>query len=134
MPIVGIGSEIVECVRIGRLLDQFGIAFLNRVYTDREVQECQARIRPVEHYAARWAAKEAVLRAIGLGPGSGLARTWIEIRQESAAKSDVRLRGPAAEHAASRGIAKVLVSLAHCRSYATAHALAVSSAHTPPPV
>ena len=73
MDIVGIGTDIVECLRIGRMIEQHGELFLTRVYTEREIRYCQERKRAVEHFAGRWAAKEAVLKALGVGWRRGLA-------------------------------------------------------------
>jgi holo-[acyl-carrier protein] synthase len=132
LDILGIGSEIVECVRIGRLLEQHGEAFLARVFTELEQRECQSRLRPIEHFAARWAAKESVLRALGLGRGPGIARTTVEVRVGDGRRPEVQLRGPTDDEAVARGVGEVLVSMAHCRAYATAHALALPRRAAPP--
>src|SRR5439155_9903409 len=67
MEIVGIGTDIVECLRIGRMIEQHGELFLTRVYTEREVRYCQGRKHATEHFAGRWAAKEAILKCLGTG-------------------------------------------------------------------
>ena len=67
MDIVGIGTDIVECLRIGRMIEQHGELFLTRIFTEREIRYCQERKRAMEHFAGRWAAKEAVLKALGVG-------------------------------------------------------------------
>src|SRR6266566_3118953 len=83
MEIVGIGTDIVECLRIGRMIEQHGEVFLTRVYTEREIRFCQARRRATEHFAARWAAKEAILRALGTPWRRGIEWTDIEIEQDA---------------------------------------------------
>src|SRR4029077_7672991 len=65
MDILGIGTDIIECPRIGKMIEQHGEVFLRRVYTDREIRYCQARKHAIEHFAGRWAAKEAILKALG---------------------------------------------------------------------
>ena len=125
MEIVGIGTDIVECLRIGRMIEQHGELFLSRVYTEREVRYCQARKRAVEHFAGRWAAKEAVLKCLGSGWRKGLCWTDIEVRNDPAGKPVVLLCGAAKESAQQLRISDILLSISHCRAYATAHAVAV---------
>ena len=125
MDILGIGTDIVECLRIGRMIEQHGELFLMRIFTEREVRYCQERKRAVEHFAGRWAAKEAVLKALGVGWRRGLAFTDVEIRNEAGGRPQVHLCGAAKDAAQSRRVGDVLLSIAHCRAYATAYALAV---------
>ena len=63
MQILGIGTDIVECPRIGKMIEQHGELFLRRVYTEREIRYCQSRKHAIEHFAGRWAAKEAAVKA-----------------------------------------------------------------------
>jgi holo-[acyl-carrier protein] synthase len=125
MDIVGIGTEIVECLRVGRMIEQHGEVFLARVYTDREVRFCQARRRATEHFAARWAAKEAVFKALGTPWRRGIEWTDIEIEEEPGGVPQVLLGGATKESARSLRVANILLSLAHCRAYATAYAIAM---------
>src|SRR5262245_46704388 len=127
MEIVGIGTDIVECHRIGRMIEHYGELFLNRVYTEREIRYCQARKHATEHFAGRWAAKEAILKCLGTGWRRGLCWTEIEIRNDPAGKPSVLLGGVARDHAEQLHIGQVLLSISHCRAYATAYALAMSS-------
>ena len=80
MDILGIGTDIIECPRIGKMIEQHGELFLRRVYTEREIRYCQARKHAIEHFAGRWAAKEAILKAIGTGWSRGIAWTDLEVR------------------------------------------------------
>ena len=125
MEIVGIGTDIVECLRIGRMIEQHGELFLNRVYTEREVRYCQSRKRAVEHFAGRWAAKEAILKCLGSGWRKGLCWTDMEIRNDPNGKPAVLLCGAAKESAQQLRITDILLSISHCRAYATASAIAV---------
>jgi holo-[acyl-carrier protein] synthase len=125
MEIVGIGTDIVECLRIGRMVEQHGELFLNRVYTPREIRYCQARKHATEHFAGRWAAKEAILKCLGTGWRKGLCWTDMEIRNDKLGKPWVILQGAARDRAQLLGIGNVMLSISHCRAYATAYALAV---------
>jgi holo-[acyl-carrier protein] synthase len=128
MEIVGIGTDIVECLRIGRMIEQHGELFLTRVYTAREIRYCQARKHATEHFAGRWAAKEAVLKCLGTGWRRGLCWTDMEVRNDPQGKPRVVIRGGARDQALQLHISEILLSISHCRAYATAYALAVRGA------
>ena len=132
MEIVGIGTDIVECLRIGRMIEHHGELFLNRVFSDREIRYCQARRRAMEHFAGRWAAKEAILKCLGTGWRRGLCWTEIEIRNDPDGKPTVHLCGAAKEVAQTLLIADIHLSISHCRAYATAYAVAVRDGATLP--
>lgn len=125
MDILGIGTDIIEVPRIGRMIEQHGELFLRRVYTDREIHYCQARKHAFEHFAGRWAAKEAILKAIGTGWAKGICWTDMEIRHDPAGGPRVLVRGGARDAALRRGISEIRISISHCRTYATAFAIAV---------
>ena len=126
MEIVGIGTDIVECVRIGRMIEQHGELFLTRVYTPWEIRYCQSRKNSTEHFAGRWAAKEAILKCLGTGWRKGIGWTDMEIRNNSQGAPMVSLCGMAKETADQLGISAVLISISHCRAYATAYGMAVN--------
>jgi holo-[acyl-carrier protein] synthase len=125
MEIVGIGTDIVECLRVGRMIEQHGELFLARVYTEREVRFCQSRKRATEHFAARWAGKEAILKALGTPWRRGMEWTDLEIIEEAGAVPHVVLTGATRDFAETLHVRQVLLSMAHCRAYATAYAIAV---------
>src|SRR5262245_35676238 len=125
MDIVGIGSDIVECLRIGRMIEQHGEVFLARIYTEREILLCQSRRRSTEQFAARWAAKEAVLRALGSPWRRGLEWTDIEVRESADGVPQVHLGGAVRELAELRQVSNIHLTLSYCRAYATATAVAV---------
>ncbi len=127
MEILGIGTDIVECPRIGKMIEQYGELFLRRVYTAREVRYCQARKHAIEHFAGRWAAKEAILKAMGAVGSQGISWTDLEVRMDESGQSQVLVGGAAKEVARTRGIADILISIAHCRTYATAYAIALAA-------
>ena len=126
--IVGIGTDIVECIRIRRMIDVHGELFLHRVYTDREIRYCQSRRHAAEHFAGRWAAKEAVLKALGTGWRRGISWRDIEIRNDPSGQPKVAVRGEAKEIAKKMQLEDMLITVSHCRTYATAFALAVRRA------
>jgi len=125
MEIVGIGTDIVECVRIARMIEEHGELFLTRVFTDREIRYCQSRKHATEHFAGRWAAKEAILKCLGTGWRRGIRWTDVEVRNDFNGQPRVHVCGAAKDQAQQLRVADILVSISHCRAYATAYALAV---------
>jgi len=126
MDIMGIGTDIIECPRIGKMIEKHGEVFLRRVYTEREIRYCQAKKQATEHFAGRWAAKEAILKAIGTGWSRGICWTDLEVRNIVSGAPQVLVRGGAKEAAIERGIGDILISISHCRTYATAYAIALA--------
>jgi len=125
MSVLGIGNDIVECLRIARMIERHGELFISRVYTPREIEYCSARKAATQHYAGRWAAKEAVLKAMGTGWVRGLHWRDIEVRNERGGRPIIALGGGAREVCENLGIQEILISISHCRSHATAYALAI---------
>lgn len=125
MKILGIGTDITECLRIAQMIERHGELFIGRVYTPHEIEYCRSRRMATQHFAGRWAAKEAVLKALGTGWRRGISWRDVEIRNLPTGQPFATLRGGTAEIAADRGIGCVLVSISHCRTHATAHAVAV---------
>ena len=128
MVIVGIGTEIVECARIGRMIESHGELFLQRVYTAGEIRHCLARKGVTERFAACWAAKEAVLKCLGGRWTRGTRWTELEVCDPVGGPVSVVLHGAARDRAAQLRVTDVHLSLAHSRAYATAYALAVGRA------
>ncbi|MBM4005016.1 MAG: holo-[acyl-carrier-protein] synthase [Planctomycetes bacterium] len=124
MNVLGIGTDIVECLRIAQMIERHGELFLTRVFTPREIEYCSARKAATQHYAGRWAAKEAVLKALGTGWSRGISWTDVEVRNEPGGSPSIALTGGALEASQRKGIANVLISISHCRSHATAFAVA----------
>ena len=126
MVIVGIGTDIIECPRIGKMVEQHGELFLRRVYTEREIRYCQAKKHATEHFAGRWAAKEAILKSIGTGWSRGISWTDLEVRNDFGGKPRVLVCGVAKQMMLERGIGDILITISHTRTYATAFALALA--------
>jgi holo-[acyl-carrier protein] synthase len=125
MNILGIGTDIVECLRIAQMIERHGELFITRVYTPREIRYCQRRKAATQHFAGRWAAKEAVLKAVGTGWRRGISWRDVEICNVAGGKPVVVIRGGLREIADEMGIGQVLISISHCRSHATAYAIAI---------
>lgn len=133
MKILGIGTDIIECLRIAQMIERHGELFINRVYTPYEIRYCSSRKQATQHYAGRWAAKEAVLKALGTGWRRGISWRDIEVRNDSQGKPVVGLRGGARDLVEQLGIREMLVSISHCRSHAMAYALAMGDDEPPLP-
>jgi len=127
MHVLGIGTDIIECLRIAQMIERHGEYFVGRVYTEHEIGYCSARKASTQHYAGRWAAKEAVLKAMGTGWSRGISWRDVEIRNDEGGRPHVRLGGGAREICEKLGIADMLISISHCRSHAIAFATAVGA-------
>ncbi len=125
MSIIGIGTDIVECLRVANMIEKHEDIFIQKVYTPGEIEYCGARKSATQHYAGRWAAKEAILKAIGTGWAKGIQWTDIEIVNHMGGKPYVKLGGEAKNICESLGITDILISISHCRTFATAFATAV---------
>jgi holo-[acyl-carrier protein] synthase len=127
MNVLGIGTDITECLRIAQMIERHGELFVGRVYTPHEIDYCRSRRMATQHFAGRWAAKEAVLKAIGTGWRRGISWRDIEVRNGQGGKPSAHLRGGTLEAAERLGVRCVLVSISHCRSHATAYAVALDA-------
>jgi holo-[acyl-carrier protein] synthase len=126
--ILGTGVDIVETVRIQSSVEEFGDRFLNRCFWPDEAAYCRGMKFPALHFAARFAAKEAISKAFGTGIGQHLGWKDMEIRKRDSGEPYVVFHGKGAELAKSRGVTEVFVSLSHCKDYAAAHAVLVGQA------
>ena len=122
--VVRIGVDIVAVARVARLASEDARA-LDDVFTSEELAYCRRRGSSNEHLAARFAAKEAVLKAFGTGIGRRMRWTDVEIVKERSGRPSVRLHGEVAAWARRRGLADVDVSLSHSAGLAVAHAVSV---------
>lgn len=125
MNILGHGVDIVEIARIKRMLDDHDEHFIQRCFTDVEQRHAEAgRARRVERYAARFAGKEAILKALGTGLTGGATWTDMQIDVETSGKPVVQLSGLCAEVAAELGITHWHISLSHTAGLAMASVIA----------
>ncbi len=125
MNIIGIGTDIIEVERIAKMIQKHDKMFLTRVYTPREIQYCSPRKAANQHYAGRWAAKEAVLKTLGTGWAKGIQWTDIELLNRMGGKPEIHLVGAAADVAKGLGIHQIQISISHCRKFAVAFATAL---------
>lgn len=125
--IVAIGTDLTEVERIRSALDnpRSGRRFRDRIFTPGEQTYCERRGSGVyESYAARFAAKEAVMKALGLGWGAQLGWLDIEVRRRPGARPEILLSGRATAHAASLGVRRLHLALTHTATLAEAQVVA----------
>ena len=126
MRIVGVGVDLVEVARLERSITEHGDRFLERCFTASEREYAGDSRRRIEHLAARFAAKEATLKALGTGLAMGIAWREMEVRRERGREPRMVLSGRCRAIAAARGGDRVLLSLTHDGDYAMAQAMLVS--------
>ncbi|HJM39332.1 MAG TPA: holo-ACP synthase [Planctomycetota bacterium] len=121
----GIGIDLVEVDRFRSALEKGGATFLNRLFTPSEQEDCASRADPPIHYAARWAAKEAAMKALGSGfAQDGVEFTHFEIRSDGSSPPQILLHKKAAELASERGLRSLRLSLSHTSTTAAAVVMA----------
>ena len=111
--IVGIGTDLAEVARIRRSIARWGDRFLNRIYTQRERAYSSSKANPAERFAARFAAKEAGMKAIGTGWNLGVTWQDFEVVNEISGRPTLRLTGVAQQVAQHLGVQRVSISLTH---------------------
>jgi holo-[acyl-carrier protein] synthase len=119
----GVGTDIVAVARIAALIRDRGMAFLERWFTAREIDYCSGKAVPSRHFAARFAAKEAVAKALPMVWDGPLPWRSIEIVNDPRGAPSVTLSGALADAATRAGLGEIKVSLSHCDEYAVAFAL-----------
>ena len=121
--IVGTGVDIAEVPRVAAAIERFGERFLKRVFTAAEVRYCRSKHNAVERFAARFAAKEAALKAIGTGWRLGVAWTDVEVRREPGGRPTIGFTGKAADFAARLGVKRTSLSMSHTKEHAIAQVI-----------
>jgi holo-[acyl-carrier protein] synthase len=124
--VISIGTDIIECSRISQMMEKHGAVFLQRVFTRGEIDYCSDKKMAYQHFAGRWAAKEAVLKTLGTGWAQGVQWTDVEVVRQPTGVPTIELRGRALEVANELGICRVLISISHTKEYAVAFATALS--------
>lgn len=125
MSVRGIGVDLVKIPRMREVISRWDERFLRRVFTDREIDDCRARRDPAPHFAARFAAKEAGMKALGTGLRLGVTWRELEVRRAPDQAPTLELHGRTRELGLARGGRRMLLSLSHDGDYALAHALLV---------
>jgi holo-[acyl-carrier protein] synthase len=121
--ILGTGIDIAEVDRIGESIERFGDRFLRRVFTEGEIRYCEARATRFESYAARFAAKEAGMKALGTGWSRGVRWRDIEVVRPKGQRPTIQFHGEAAAIAERLGAKNIALSLTHTSGQALAHVI-----------
>lgn len=132
MPEAAVGVDIVEIQRMERILSKTP-SFAQRMFTEEERIYCESSSRPAAHYACRFAAREAVLKALGTGFGNGIGRNDVSVSRDQNGKPVAVLSGGALKAAQSRGIVEVAISLSFTSELAVANAMAITEDVKPRP-
>ena len=127
-----IGVDIVEVSRMERVLKKTP-SFASRMFTEEERLYCDSKARPAAHYAARFAAREAVLKALGTGFSEGIGRKDVSVSRDNRGKPYAKLIGRAAEIAEDLGIVEIALSITHTGDLAVANAMAITQGARPLP-
>jgi holo-[acyl-carrier protein] synthase len=123
--VIGIGVDLVRISRMREVIERWQERFLARVFTEQEITYCRGRRDPVPHFAARLAAKEAGLKALGPGLRMGVSWREREVRRERGAAPRLVLSGRSREIGLERGGRRMLLALTHDGDYALAQAMLV---------
>lgn len=128
----GIGVDIVEIARMEAALERTS-SFAQRMFTEEERAYCEGTARPAIHYAARFAAREAVLKALGTGFARGVGRKDVSVSRDQQGRPIAVLTGRALEIAREQGVVEVALSLSHTNELAVANAMAITADARPQP-
>jgi len=124
MATIGIGVDLIELHRVRASLKRHGSRFKNRLFTEQEIEYCDSKgANAFRHYAARFAAKEAVMKALGVGWQIGTAWKEIEVFRTGKGQPQIRLKGSTARTALKLKSRKIHLSLTHSEDYAAAFAI-----------
>jgi holo-[acyl-carrier protein] synthase len=121
--IVGTGIDLAEVPRIAASIVRFGDRFLHRIFTADEIRYCESKANRIERYAARFAAKEAAMKAIGTGWNHGVTWRDVEVCRAPGGRPTITFHGKAAEFAAKLGVVHIALSLSHTAEYAIAQVI-----------
>jgi holo-[acyl-carrier protein] synthase len=121
--ILGTGVDIAEVPRIRESIERFGDRFLHRIFTDSEIHYCEQKATRFESYAARFAAKEAGMKALGTGWSRGVRWRDIEVVRPKGQRPTIQFHGEAAAIAAKLGTKNIALSLTHTSEQALAHVI-----------
>ena len=121
--IVGTGIDIAEVPRIRQSIARFGDRFLQRIYTAGEIRYCDSKANRAERYAARFAAKEAAMKALGTGWNHGVRWRDCEVTRRPGGRPTISFHGVAAEFAARLGVKNAALSISHTAEQAIAQVI-----------
>jgi holo-[acyl-carrier protein] synthase len=118
--IYAVGTDLVEVSRIGKIIEKWNDRFLKKIFSKREIAYCEKRAYPYQHYAARFAVKEAFLKCLGLGITGGLKLKDIEVVNSKDGKPELKLHEEVRSTVKRRGVIASQISISHTDDYATA--------------
>lgn len=121
--IVGTGVDIAEVPRVAEAIERYGQRFLQRIFTEGEIRYCESKANRVERYAARFAAKEAGMKALGTGWNHGVRWRDIEVRRQPGGRPTLEFHGKAGEFASNMGVTNIALSLTHTAEEAMAQVI-----------
>jgi len=121
--IVGTGIDIAEVPRIRQSIERFGDRFLQRIFTPGEIRYCESKANRFERYAARFAAKEAAMKALGTGWNHGVRWRDCEVTRMPGGRPTLTFHGKASEFAAKLGSRNVALSISHTTEQAIAQVI-----------
>jgi holo-[acyl-carrier protein] synthase len=119
--VLGLGIDIIEIVRVKKSIEKYGDKFLSKVFTEGEINYCDKKFNKYQHYAARFAAKEAVYKALASGWKEGLRWKDIEIQNDSSGMPSVNTQGKL--HSFLSKDTQLRISISHSETYVTAVAI-----------
>ena len=123
--IIGTGVDIVEISRIKNAAKKWKKSFLEKIFTEKELEYSNEKTSSYQHLAARFAAKEAVVKALGSGLTSRMEWRDIEVWNEQSGKPNVRLGGEVKRISKDMGVKDIIISMSHTRTYAIANVILV---------
>lgn len=132
MAVVGVGVDILEIARMERVLERTP-RFASKVFSEEECYYCNQKMRPAAHYAVRFAGREAVLKALGTGFGSGVKFDDISFVVDKRGKPKAVVKGRAKELMDEKQIISIEISFSHTKELAVANAVAITQAAVPEP-
>src|SRR5256885_15746892 len=121
--IVGTGIDIADVHRVAEAMERFGNRFLHRVFTEGEMRYCDSKANRVERYAARFAAKEAAMKALGTGWNHGVRWRDCEVVRMPGGRPTIIFHGKAGEFAAKLGVKNAALSISHTEEQAIAQVI-----------
>lgn len=118
--IYGIGIDLVENIRMEKIVKKWGPKFISRIFSEKEIEYCSKHANSAIHYSARFAAKESFLKSLGIGLGKGVKLSDIEVVNDKNGKPSLSLCEEAKTQVEKRKIIKIHLSLTHTKKYSTA--------------
>lgn len=120
----GTGVDIIEIARIQKSIQKYSGKFEERVFTTREIDYCRSKAEPFKHFAARFAAKEAILKSMGTGMADGITWKDMEILNQESGRPVLSLTGRGKDVFNSLNLKNIHISMTHDKQYAVAQAIA----------